>query len=175
MKNSVLARLLKFPPLVFFLLLILSFTAFQGYVSLVGVGEAEEFPHMEPIVTTDSETYSRDSFVYIHVKVSTHPHEHVHEEEAVVEEHVHEEEAVVEEHVHEEEAVFEGAEVILIIYDPEGNVFADLRGITNQDGEMMFEVYIGADDPTGIYTIIPEASFKGSPIVIGETAYFRVT
>lgn len=118
----------------------------------------------------DEVTYSRDFWVHVHVKVSTH-----HEEEAVVEEHVHEheEEAVHDEHV-EEEAVFEGAEVTITVYDPEGNVFTNLRGITDQDGEVVFEVYIGPEDPLGAYAVIPEASFEGSPTVIGETSHFRV-
>jgi hypothetical protein len=184
------AKLIKFPPLVFFLILVISFIPLQGYMFFVEgevMGKGEAAPHLKPIVIIDKEKYSRGSWMHITVKVIEEHHEqeqrleetqHIdkqHAEEQHTEEEGHEEEKE-HEHVEKEhvEEGIEGADVIVTIYDPKGNVFATMSGKTNQHGEVEFRIYIKPDALVGIYSLIPKASVEGSPILIGESVSFKV-
>lgn len=188
------AKVVRFPPIAFFLALILGSMILQGYTAfagtLIGTDEAEAIPHLNPVVTVENKTYSLDSWVHVSVKVVEVHHigepKHNHEDEqhhgevghpesAHLQEHEHGEGETSEEKHSDEETVIEGAHVTIIIYDPKGNVYAVKKGVTDNYGKAEFEIYIGPDASTGTYSVLPKTTVDGSPIVIGESVLFEVS
>jgi hypothetical protein len=183
------AEVVRFPPITFFLALILGSLILEGYITFagtsIGTDEAEAIPHLNPVATVENRTYSLDSWVHFSVKVveahhkgklEQHHGEVGHPGSAHSQEHEHGEgETSEEKHSDEEETVIEGAHVTIIIYDPKGNVYAVKKGVTDNHGEAEFEIYIGPDALTGTYSLLPKATVEGSPIVIGESVPFKVS
>jgi hypothetical protein len=189
------AKVVGFPPIIFFLTLIFGFLILQGYTTFAGTSidtdEAEAIPHLNPVVTVENKTYSPDSWVHVSVKVVEEHHkgepEHNHEDEqhhgevehsksAHSQEHEYSEgETSEEKHSDEEETIIEGAHVTIIIYDPKGNIYAVKKGVTDNHGEAEFEIHISPDASTGTYSVLPKATVEGSPIVIGESVLFEVS
>ncbi len=105
---SSLGKALKFPPITFIIVLVIGFAALQGYFQYAGAGDTPEVQHLEPTISTDSDTYHLGSTVKIMVMVAE-GHEHGaagQDEEADDQQHAEEEEAG--DHQHEEEAAAEG-------------------------------------------------------------------
>lgn len=206
--SNILTRILKFPPVTFILIFLVSFIAFQGYLQYTGAGTTLEVQHIEPTIITDDHRYQTGSWMQITVKIAEDHHDgeaghgeeagdHHDEEEAEADDHHHEEEegaedqhrhdeaeAEAEDHHHDDEVEdedhagdgqLEGSVVRIVIYSPDGNVFAVKEGTVNHDGEVAFDVFIESDSPAGIYTIVPEVTVDGLPTLIGETITVEVS
>ncbi|MFQ6134459.1 MAG: hypothetical protein ACE5KU_01425 [Nitrososphaerales archaeon] len=113
--SNILTQTLKFPPVTFLLIFLVSLTAFQGYVQYAGAGHTQEVQHIEPTISTDGDTYPLGSWMKITIRVAEDHHhdegghdeeagDHQHEEEVEEAEDHHHGEEQAEDHPHDDKA-----------------------------------------------------------------------
>jgi hypothetical protein len=182
LEMSLISRTLKFPPITFLIALIIGFGALQGYLQYAGAGETPEIQHLEPSISTDSDTYNLGSTVKIMVTVAEgHGHgEEGHEDEHQDEAHEEGEEGHEDEHqdddqdiVNLDEGMLKGL-VQIIMYSPNGTIYEIIETEIGEDVMAIFEITIGKEASVGKYIIIAEAIFEDLPTVISESIDIEV-
>ena len=176
---SKLGKALTFPPILFSLILIIGLAATQGYIQYTEAANTPELQHIAPTISTDSHTYQKGSWMQITVNVAEDHDSAGHDDAEMegmegMEGDQHDDDEAEEGHGHDDGGEAGDFAVRIIIYSPDGSIFAIEEGVTDHDGESTFDVFFGSESPAGIYTIVAEAELEGQPAVIGETVTIEV-
>jgi hypothetical protein len=62
----------------------------------------------------------------------------------------------------------------IVIYTPKGEIYAVKEGVIGENQKATFEVYVGKDAPEGRYTVIPMVGEGPSQPVLGDSVFFEV-
>jgi|GEM_PF-4164055 hypothetical protein len=76
---------------------------------------------------------------------------------------------------HEEEVDFGGLYAKIVVYSPQGGIYTEKVGTTDEEGMVSFTFLIDENTPLGRYSVLPLLGKDESLLVIGDAAFLEVT
>jgi|GEM_PF-1665604 hypothetical protein len=151
---SNLSKVLKFPPILFFTVILLGAIIVNGYAVLTGGEEDKEVKEMrqmmvdmlEPTALVSQNVITKPSKLSITVYALAPGMK----------------------------MDYSGFYAKIVIYTPKGEVYAVKEGVIGENQKATFEVDVSKDAPEGRYTIIPMVGEGPSQPVMGDSVFFEV-
>ncbi len=145
---------LKFPPVIFFILILIGFAVVNGYVFLKGdetgddTGEIQEMmiDMLEPTAVVDQNIIEKPSKLTVTVYALAPGMK----------------------------MDYSGFQAKIVIYRPDGEIYLVEKGIVGETQKVIFEVPFSEKTPEGRYTVIPMIGKSQSQMVMGDSVFFEV-
>ncbi len=151
-----IVKALKFPPILFFTIILIGAIVVNGYAALAGgqdedVRELKEMRRMmvdmlEPTALVSKNAVEKPSKISITVYALAPGMK----------------------------MDYSGFYAKIVVYTPKGEIYAVKEGVIGEKQKVSFEVEIGADAPEGRYTVIPMVGENPEQPVMGDSVFFEV-